>query len=123
MLLVIALLHLVLGAFVFIMHISDDVSPADDAARAVATATLVINSIIGLAMLAFFAGSKRAPAAAITGATLTWMGVNLLAAILSPLTILSFLLFKLSMLVLLAVGAVSALRARSLLRKLSAEAG
>lgn len=130
-LLILALLHLGLGVLVFIVERRADLMPAEHGTDE-ALVSLIGNSTIGVAMLACYGGSRRAPVAALTAALVVWIGVNVIAWIGSPQSFLyaflslsgvASLFAKLVVLILLLRGLRSAYRVRALERRLASPAG
>jgi len=130
-LLIVGLLHLGIGALIFIVERRADMVPAEHGADE-ALASLIGSCTIGVAMLACYGGSRRAPVAAMTAALVIWIGVNVVAWIESPQSFLyaflslagvASLFAKLVVLILLLRGLRSAYRVRSLERRLASPPG
>lgn len=85
-----------------------------------ATAGVVVDLVIGAGMFVCAAWCRKAPSKALVTALAIWVGVQLAAAVVFPLTLFSGWLVKIIALVLLPRGIYAAFKARSRMRQLEA---
>jgi hypothetical protein len=111
--LVLGALHLGLGAFIILVDRTATLA-AHEHWDAAIIAGGIVNGIIGIGMMTCFVWSRRAPGMAVAAGLAIWISANVVAAVLSPLTLLSYPLFKLIALGLLVRGIVAAVQATSL---------
>lgn len=117
--LITALAYLASGVIGYLAHTRAVVRFAEDDAAAIAA--LVERSSIGLVLCVLSALVPRHPTRFLTAALVVWLLVQVLAALVTPLTIWHALWLKLVALVLLVRGIFAAVAADRMLRKLSAD--
>ncbi len=115
-LLVVGLLHLLVGAFLFSINYRADLTGSRDVAHGVAH--LVVNGSIGVVMLGAWKAARHAPAAAITLGLAVWVLGHVAGAVMSLLALTSGLLIKALVFMLLCRGIVAAAQAHQLKRRL-----
>jgi hypothetical protein len=115
-LLIIALVYLVIGIVTFLaQNWTPAATPEVDA---FARAAVVGSMLIAVAFLVCWQLALRAPVLAISIATLFWLGLQVEAAVVSPLSIGAGLWVKAVAAILLVRGIFASARAHAFLRKL-----
>ncbi len=115
-LLVVGLLHLLAGVFLFSINYRADLTGNRDVAHGVAH--LVVNCAIGAVMLGAWKLARHAPAAAITLGLLAWAVGHVIGALLSLLALSSGLLIKALVLMLLVRGVLAGVQAHRIKKRL-----
>ncbi len=115
-LLVLGLLHLLVGVFLFSVNYRADLTGSRDVAHGVAH--LVVNCGIGLVMLGAWKLARSAPAVAIGLGLVAWVAGHAIGALMSLLAVTNGLLIKALVLMLLVRGVFASARAREIKKHL-----
>ncbi len=118
LLLVVGLLQVILGIFLYAAAGDGSEDPTVMGSRVLA----IVNCVIGVGMLTASQLLERRPRTVIIVVITVWVGIQLLFALLSPLSIFSGLLLKFLVLVVLVRGFSAAGRAARLKQQLTIEA-